>query len=176
MANTVNQASSGYVDAKGAQSRVKYFISVDTIANGDTVLGQFNTALDACTNASRFSTPGLGGGLTLSGTYGTAAEYDSVTDVAILEAIDSAGSIHRFSIPAPKAAIFQADKIAVDFTNTDVAALVNVIVNGADNTAFISTRAGLQFSSVPTGARVKKRNRKRYTGFTKASDLTHKAQ
>jgi hypothetical protein len=164
------------VDAKGAQSRVKFFISVDTLAGAEAVLTAYVDALSAVTNAAQMSIPGLGGVLTTSGEYGTAAEYDSVTDVAILEAIDSAGSIHRFSIPAPKAAIFQADKIAVDFTNTDVATLVDVIVNGAEGTSFISTRSGLQFSSVPTGARVKKRNRRRYSGFTKASNLTAKAQ
>lgn len=176
MANIVSQASLGYVDAKGAQTRVKFYISYENADDGVALVGSYLTALNACTNAANFSIPGVGGITTISGAYGTAAEYDSVTDVAILEAIDSAGGIHRFSIPAPIAAAFQADKIAVDFTNTHIATLVSLIVNGTDDTFFISTRSGLQFSSVPAGARVKKVNRKRYTGFTKASDLTHRAQ
>lgn len=176
MVNALAQQSAGYTDAKGFKGRVKYFVSYDNDGDGVSVSGAFVTALSACTNAVLSSAPGIGGELTISGSYGTNATYANITDVLVLEAIDSAGSIHRFSIPAPKAALFLADQVAADFSNTDLAALVNVIVNGDDNPYFISTRSGLQFSSVPVGSRVRKRNRKRITGFTKNGALSGPAQ
>ena len=176
MPNTVFQLSAGYVDAKGAQGRIKSFVSVDTDTHGVTLYGAWLGFVDALTNAQLFSAPGVGGALTISGDYGTAAEFDSVTDKAVMTFIDSAGQIHRFQIPAPKAAIFLADKITVNRAQTDVAAYVNLIVNGGSNPYFMSTRGGLQFSSFAGGLRIKKPNRKRMTIFTKSGNLDEPAE
>ena len=176
MPNTVFQVSGGYVDSKGAQSRVKAYISADTDVHAITQFGNWLGAVDTLTNAQLFSAPGIGGELTVSGDYGTSAEFDSVTDKAVMSFIDSAGQIHRMQIPAPKAAIFLADKITVDRAQTDVAAYINLMVNGPENVYFNSTRGGLQFSSFAGGLRTKKPNRRRTTIFTKSGNLDEPAE
>lgn len=176
MPNTLSQVSAGYVDAKGAQGRIKAYISWDTHDDGVTVFAAWIGAVSALTNAQVFSAPGIGGELTQSGDYGTSAEFDSITDKAVMTFIDSAGSIHRFQIPAPKAGIFLADKVTVNRAATDVATYVSLVVNGADNPFFLCTRGGLQFSSFAGGLRIKKPNRKRMTIFTKSGNLDEPAE
>lgn len=176
MPNSLFQISLGYVDAKGEQARVKYFLSADTDAHAVALFGSLSSAIDTLTNAQLFSAPGIGGELTQSGEYGTSAVYESVTDKAVMTFIDSAGQAHRFTIPAPKEGIFLSDGITVDRANTDVATYINLIVNGADNVYFVSTRAGLQYSSFVGGLRTKKPNRRRMTIFTKSANLDEPAE
>lgn len=171
MPNTLQQQSLGYVDAKGQQTRVKFFISWDTLAHGEALVGSYDTLLTALTNAANFSAPGGFGFITKSGEYGTAAVYESVTDKAVMTFIDSAGQIHRFTIPAPKSSIFLADGITVDAGNTDVSNWVALVTNDAAAAYFISTRGGLEFASFAGGLRVKKPNQRRMTIFTLQGNL-----
>lgn len=176
MPNTVFQVSLGYVDAKGAQARVKYFLSADTDGHAIDLFGSLAGFVSALSNAQLFSAPGIGGELTVSGDYGAVAVYESVTDKAVFSFIDSAGQAHRYTIPAPKTGIFLADGITVNKTQTDVANYISFMLNGADNAFFPSTRGGLQFSSCPGALRTKKFNRRRMTIFTKSANLDEQAE
>lgn len=176
MPNTVTQNTLGYVDAKGEQARVRFYTSWDTLAHGEALVGSYASLLNALTNAANFSAPGGFGFLTSSGQYGTAAAYESVTDKAVMTFIDSAGQIHRFTIPAPKSGIFMADGITVNAGNTDVSNWVTLVTNDAAAAYFISTRAGLQFASFAGGLRTKKPNIRRISIFTLSSDLGEPAE
>jgi len=174
--NFLVQQSLGYVDAKGEQARVRTFMSLDTYANGATLLGSWKAALDTLTNALAFSAPGIGGFLTESGEYGTVADYESVTDKAVMTFIDGAGQIHRATIPAPVASMFLADGITVNAADADVVTYVNVVTNTAGHAYFISSRGGLAITRFVGGLRTKKANRRRVSIFTKSGNLDEPAE
>ncbi len=176
MANTVYQVSLGFTDAKGNQARVRHFLSADSYANAAALLGQLDAALAAMSNAVITSAPGIGGILTQSGSYGTAAVYESVTDKASFTFIDSSGQLHRFSCPAPKSAIFLADEVTVDQANALVEAYIDVITNEAAAVSFVCTRAGVAILSYAGGLRTKRPNRKRVSIFTKSGNLDEPAE
>lgn len=170
------QVAIGYTDAKGAQSRVKNFITADTDAHALAAYTLLVNAIDPLTQATLTSAQGIGGILTISGAYGSPSLFDSVTDKLISTFIDAAGQLHRFSVPSPKSTLFLADGLTVDPANTDYVAYVNVITNFAANPGFVSTRGGLAFSSWGGGLRTKRANRKRMTVFTKDGNLTGRAE
>jgi len=176
MSNTVTQHSLGYVDAKGNQTRMRFYISHDTVANGVAVYDDFASAINALTNGLNFSNPGFGGAPTVSGEYGAADQFESVTDQAVFTAIDAAGQIHRFMVPAPKAAIFLADLLTVNMANAAVGDYTDIITNAGSAASFISTRSGQGFASVPAGLRIKRPNRRRVSVFTKSSNLDEPAE
>lgn len=56
--------------------------------------------------------------------YGTSGEYDTVEDKAVLTFTDDIGNLHRYQVPAPKAAIFSADQETVNPANAAVASVI----------------------------------------------------
>lgn len=62
---------------------------------------------------------------------GAAAVYQTVEDKAVFVFTDAAGGVHRFRLPAPKAAVFQADGETIDFSNADVATWVAAVIANA---------------------------------------------
>jgi hypothetical protein len=97
---------------------------------------------------------------------GTAAALEDVEDKGTIVFQTSAGSLHRYSIAAPKIVMFQADEETVDFGLAAVGAFVTAMLNGA------VSRDGLGFTSAVGGYRDRVRTQRKFNIFTRNPALT----
>lgn len=106
------------------------------------------------------------GGVATAPVAGTAAVYGNVEDKAVFVFQDAAGSLHKYQVPAPIAAIFQADGETIDYANAAVGTLV---------TAFLSnfvTREGIALSASVGGYRRRSPAQRRFSIRTRNPALT----
>lgn len=122
----------------------------------------------------------LAGGTAQSGfTYGSTGQFQSVNDVARLYYTTAAPAgdqegLATVSIAAPKAAIFEADLITVNPTQTQVVALNTALVVGNDGSAaaVAASGSGLFLASFIGGIRLPRKPIRRWTKFTKDPTLS----
>jgi len=167
MANFLVKESTNWVDAKGHYAHIRFYASLDSNNDGSALLSAFVTETEAITNAVYNGGLGVGNGIQIPGTYGVQADYGSAEDKALFTFVDSGGNIHRYQVPAPKAAIFYADGETVNPANGLVAAWVNVMTNFAANAYFISSRDGEPLSTFVGGIRLRRRMQRRLNIFIK---------
>ena len=142
-------------DAKGNVSTTRLF--VDTAAHAAAI----RAALDALTNASLNAAHGIDAISPLPATYGAAGQFQSVEDKAHLTFTDASGQAHRYSVPAPLAAIFLADLETVDPANSLVGAFSTAILAGA------FSRNGIAVTAFIGGVRIRRKLHRRLDIFTK---------
>lgn len=104
--------------------------------------------------------------------YGVQAVYENVEDGALLTFQDPTnGSLHRYKIPAPKAAIFLADGETVNQAQADIVSLIS------DFETFVY---GAYLAPSPltylAGVRVRRKMHRRMTIFTKSGNLDEPAE
>lgn len=156
VAHAMNRGSVTLRDGKGFTRTWHYYLNTngDTAANGVTLAQSLASTWAAMSNAAVQSTQGY------SSEYGVIqrganSEYQSVQQKAILVMQDNAGTLHRFSLPAPKIAIFLADGVTVDKTNTLVqnwvAAMGATGSPPAASTIFSANRDGGWFATFVGG-------------------------
>lgn len=121
-------------DSSGRLARMRYNVNAATAALQFTASAAIKTAILPLTNCAFQSSRGPVTDPPTEVVYGTNADFPSAEDKAVFTFQTAAGAIHRFQVPAPKAAIFQADGQTVDPTNTDVVAFVAAIIANATNT------------------------------------------
>jgi len=153
-------------DAKGNTSRMSFFVDGATAALQATAAVAVITPLQALSNAIISSTSGPATGVPTEVVYGTAADYQSVEDKAIMTFQTSTGDIHRFQVPAPLASIFLADGETVDPANTLV-----VAYNSAVN-ANVTDRHGSLLAFGANGTRIRRKMHRRFNIFTKNPSLS----
>lgn len=164
----VTKYNTTFVDAKGNKARFTFYVSADTAAraNGYGFTG-FLPLVDPLTNAQRLGTPGAYGSISLPGEYGTQATYGSIEDKLILTFVSAAGGISRWQIPAPKAAVFLTDQETVNVAQTDVAAFIAYALATGPNGEFICNSEGVALAACPGGMRIRRKNQRRLSIFTK---------
>lgn len=120
-----------------------------------------------------------GGSAQLGVTWGTAAEYQSVSQQAKLyyTTTDQAGvpqGSSSITIPAPKASIFLADGVTVDPGNAAVLALNAVVLTPAPLAATwgLATKTNDQFNTFIGGVLIGKKLSRKWTKFTYNPELT----
>lgn len=107
--------------------------------------------------------------------YGAQAVYETVEDKAQLTftaALADGGTIHRWQVPAPKAAIFQADGQTVDQAQADVVALVGAF----ETYVYPASSATAPMAAYIGGFRVKRKLQRRMNVFTKSANLDEPAE
>jgi hypothetical protein len=168
-----------YRDSKGWVGGTNFFVAGDAESNApadfaaaaDTLL----TAVTALTNGALQSTSGIDfeNQLAITLTYGTAAQYDAEWMKAVMTFTCDGGSIHRFKIPAPKVALFLADKVTIDNggSNTPVVNFVNAMKNADTSGTYISTREGLPFTHFVGGILRLGKQPRRLNEFIKSASL-----
>lgn len=144
-------------DAKGQVSRTRAIAGGATAAAVITDIGALATDMQDVTNAH--VTTSLDS--TINRTYGTNAEFPNVEDKMVLTFVDPAGNLHRYQIPAPKLAMFQADGETV---NASVGVMVTLI---SAFTSFIYGRSSDVSPLVYVGGiRLRRRFQRRFNIFT----------
>jgi hypothetical protein len=143
----------------------------DFASAADTLL----TALSALTNGALASTSGIDftNHLTLTLTYGTAAQYDAEWMKAVMTFTTDGGVISRFKVPAPKVALFEADKVTIinDGTSTPIVNFVNAVKTADASGTQITTRTGVPYTHFVGGIlRIGKQPR-RFNEFIKSAKL-----
>lgn len=99
--------------------------------------------------------------------YGSQATFGSAEDKAVLTFTTGSGSLHRMSIPAPKAAIFYTDAETVNAVQADVAALIAEIITG-EGTAVVTDVDGKAITGMVGGQRTRRPNQRKVNIFTLA--------
>lgn len=173
-------------DAKGQTRHITLCYESDGASNGanftalQSAASATVTALQGASNAWCQSESVISGGTSQSGlTYGATGQFQSVADQARLyfNTTNPAGdpsAIGVVTIPAPKAAIFEADLVTVNPTNSLVVALTTALnVGGSTGTAAVAcTASGFVFTSLIGGVRITKKLSRRWSKFTKDPTLT----
>jgi hypothetical protein len=163
----------GWRDAKGQTSSTRWFVGGDGPAPVDLITQDLaiTVALPPLSNCAVQSVHGLVENQATKPTYGAAAEFDDVEDKAVFTFSTDSGSFHRVSVPAPKAAIFLADKETVDPANGLVATFVAAIT-GISTTAYTSDRNGVRITTFVGGQRIRRRTQRKYNIITKNPALS----
>jgi hypothetical protein len=99
--------------------------------------------------------------------YGTSAEFDTVEDKAVMTFVTATGALHRYQIPAPKVALFLADKETIDPAQADVAAYFAAIIANK-----VSSRDGSLITAFIGGTRLRRKLERRFNIYTKNPQLT----
>jgi hypothetical protein len=107
-------------DAKQQVVAMRMYFNDDAGSIADTLIQATAVATDlqALSNAVLESAHGPYTKAPQAVAAGTAAVYEEVEDKARFVLATAAGAIHRYEVPAPKSAIFLADGVTVDFTNS----------------------------------------------------------
>lgn len=170
MAGALKQSCT-YRDAKGNTARVTFYVSPSgTLTTQNAAAVAVITALDALTNAHRYSATGPATEAAQPVVYGTNSSYASVEDKAIFTFTTATGAIHRFQIPAPLASIFLADGETIDSANTLVTAFNSAVV------ANVVSRDSDAVTFGANGTRIRRKARKRLNIFVLAPDLVGPAE
>lgn len=151
-----------YRDAKGQTAKTSFFVVAATPALALTAASTLVPLITALTNAALQNAKGAYTTSPTVNSYGTNAVYETIEDKAQLTFQTATGAIHRYQIPAPKAAIFMADDETVDPANADVLALAAAFV--ADQ---VASRDGSLIASFIGGIRVRRKFQRKFNIFTR---------
>jgi hypothetical protein len=160
-----------YRDAKGNTGRVSFYVaSTGTVASEQLAANTVVNSIAALTNALEQSRTGPGTSVAGLVTYGTNAEFPSIEDKAVFTFADANGGLHRFQIPAPKLAIFDADGETVDKTQADVVTFTSALVANAVN------RNGIAIGFFVGGIRIRRKLHRKLTIFVLDPSLNEPAE
>lgn len=153
-------------DAKNQTAVVGFYVTGGTIDDQNAGAAAIQVTLQALTNAHLEGGTGPAPIGPTAPVAGTNAVFANVEDKAAFVFDTATGAIHRLSIPAPKAAIFQADGETIDYGNAAVAAFVGAYVANA------VTRDGAHITESIGGGRTRARTRRRFNVRTRNPALT----
>lgn len=128
MANS-NRLTLNWVDIAGKVAKVAVLVAAAVIDPSGAVVTAIRNAIAAVSrsknNKATLSRPSAGTGAASDGVY------EDIEDKAVMTFVDANGKTHNFKLPAPKAAIFMADKQTVDKTNALVIAYAGAMTDNA---------------------------------------------
>lgn len=153
-------------DAKGNTATFSFYVlNSGTAITQQTAANNVLTAAEALSNAflQNFRGPSTRQGSPV--VYGANATYANVEDKAVFTFQSTTGAIHRYKIPAPIEAIFQADGETIDNSNTLVVAFVAAMIANA------VTRDNEAIAFGANGVRARVKMRRRANIFVFAPDL-----
>lgn len=152
-------------DAKGFTGTFRYFINGNpgTAMDVAVQVGVTRVAFAALSNAAVQSASGYNS-LTGVVQYGAAATYLPIYTKAVMLFQDSAGGMHKYRVPSPKAALFLADQQTINPANTLVMAFVAAMITAGSGGVYNSTKSGLQIINFFGGILESAAPRRRY-GF-----------
>ena len=165
-----------YKDAKGQTGAFRFYVTAANPADLVAVEQGVQTATAAITNALLFSIPGGWDGLEATGELGNTGTYQDITLKANMTFVDTNGAIHRYQIPAPKLAIFEADGVTVDGDQTDVAAWVTAMLFAYAGPSNVCSRSGHALSNFVGGTLLKRKQRRRLNIFIEDPQLEGPAE
>lgn len=152
------QFTYSFRDARGYIARMKVIIGDATnsavVVDANTLVGHLRAASNAFAEINTDTFKPL--------TYGTAATFENVEDKAVLtfRSTDT-GRLSRFSLPAPKSAVFLADQMTVDTSN----ALISAVINDFTTFVYANDQATAPLAFVG-GLRTRRRNQRKINIFT----------
>lgn len=159
MANQGTQAWS-FADAKGRVGRVQMWVTYGNLTDAATKVTALDGAIIGLSNGNAYRSGGVVGSFDGPPGYGATAVYEDAEDKAVMTFQDAMGAIHRYSIPAPKQAIFLADGETVNPANALVTAFTGAMT-AASGTAFVSSRSQIALTVFLGGFRQKRRMQRR---------------
>jgi hypothetical protein len=177
MTQYIGEWGIGLRDLRGKIGRVKGYykvVSTTTAGVGDAVVAtnQIAAAVVAMSNGVPVKYDGLISAVANPNAYGSNAEFPNAEDKAVLTFLMADHSFNKFSIPAPKSAIFLSDLETVDLTNSLVLALNNALqaVDAVGGEA--TSKNGSFFSVIIAGQRSRRRFQRQTTIWTLNPELT----
>lgn len=164
-------------DAKGNTGVFRFFMDVTAAATLGAAHADVLTVINAFTplsNAALQNTRGLVSefGVAQYGAHAVGGAYESIVDKAVLVFQDNSGQLHRFEIPAPKIAIFKADKITVDPAAATVITFINAMTTVQAGGSFVASRQDIALANYMGGFYKARKIRRRLNVLVLQPDLT----
>lgn len=131
----------------GTVARCAVLVAAAVLDPSGAAVTAIRTALDAISTTKQEKAS-----ITQPGNYSTtsaAGAYEDDQDKATFTFLDSAGKYHSYRVPAPKEAIFMADKETVDLTNAAVVAFAAYV------TGNFQSQTGASLVSLVGGKRIR---------------------
>lgn len=164
-------------DARGQTGRMSGYYLFNNTSGADRGSSVIQTqaicaAMQALSNLYPIEQSGLASVILNPAGLGGNVTFPNAEDKAVLSVLTQAFTITRFSVPAPKAAIFLADGETVDPANGLVTALIGALtaVDAGGGTAV--SNQGAAFLSLIGGARARRRFQRKTTIWTLDPTLT----
>lgn len=163
-------------DAKGNTATNRFYIdfSATDEGNGGGFALALKNAIAAITWSALQSAHGLYNafGTAQYGAHNALGAYETIEQKLVFVLQDSVGRLFRFRFPAPKIAIFLADKQTMDPANANIATLVGLLTAPDANGVQAVTRDGLPFSNCMGGYFAAVKLRRRVNVLTLTPPLT----
>lgn len=153
-------------DARGFTCKTTYFVGGASVGAEATAAQAVATAAAGISNCHLQQANGPYVFTPTEAVYGTAADYADVEDKAQFTFQDSVGNFHRFTVPAPLAAIFLSDGKTVDPSNTGVVAYTSAVIANCLN------RNGSAIGFGGNGTRKRVRTQRKMNAITLNPALT----
>lgn len=142
-------------DAKGNVSKSRFYVDFgggSGVTDAQSWEVTFLPLWTALSNAALQRTSGAESRYGIA-QYGAHApsDYQTIEQKAVFVFQDAVGNLHRYQVPAPKIALFQADRQTIDPSNSAVIAFKNYMTTPDTNGVFACTKDGQPFSNFMGG-------------------------
>lgn len=154
-------------DARGFTAQTTYHVDVQALGNRFTHASNIYTPLIALSNAFDQGSRGLHNRELTGIDYGDVADYQSVFDKADMVFSTDGGELLHYRIPAPKIAMFLADRETIDAGNGLVSTWAAAMLAN-----FACTRNGAALIRFLGGRLVRQTKPRRLTTITLNPSLT----
>jgi hypothetical protein len=183
MALIPSRQTATYRDSKNQTTQVLWWTIQDTGVSRDVIGSDAVNkvaSLSALSNAALVSAHGFDEIMPTAVVSGSQSQYSEVEDKAVFTFQTALGEIHRYQVPCPKVAIFQADGETVDFTNglvkQFIADWLAVAFSGTNPTANttlpVCSRGGIALTVSNGGIRKRVAIQRKFNTFTRNPALT----
>jgi hypothetical protein len=149
--------TSTWRDKRGFTSLVRMYYNDASATAFLTAVPIITADLAAMTNAGLQASTGA---LAVPVVYGATGQFQDIEDKAVFVFQTTTGSLHRYHVPAPKAAIFAADLETVNLAFATVATFIT------DMLAQVASRDGEPLTTCIGGMRLRGKKKRRINIFT----------
>jgi hypothetical protein len=163
--------STTWRDVKGNTARIRWYVdSTLTDSAAHSAASAVINAITAITNSAFQSAAGPATSVAGPAVYGTAAQFTTVEDKAVMTFTAADGALHRYQIPAPKVSMFEVDQETVNATDTNTAAYITAAL------ANQVTRSGAALTAFVGGIRIRRKLHRKLSIYTLVPELDEPAE
>lgn len=161
-------------DLRGHTGKTSLWLYYDPAVTGSEASARtqavaMESALAALTNSALYRASGVYNHQSNALTYGSASDYANAETKLRVRLLGSDASIHKFELPAPIIAAFEADKQTA--LASAIAPVIALLVAAPATSASFITPGGLAWASSLGGTLIRRKFQRKLTIYQKSSGL-----
>jgi hypothetical protein len=161
-------------DLRGHTGKTSLWLYYDPAVTGSEASARtqavaMESALAALTNCALYRASGVYNVQSAALTYGAAADYGNAETKLRIRLLGSDASIHKFELPGPKVADFEADLQTAKASA--IAATIALLVAAPTTSAAFVTPGGLAWSASLGGTLIRRKFQRKLTIYQKSANL-----